>query len=98
MNNILEAEYSDWPSYVPQYLEDKTFAEDCDSELRAKIRQQADKFEFEESTGTLFRKIDDNNRALFIPFMARAELVDRRHRGTGHLGADAIYGLLRTRY
>lgn len=40
LNNILEAEYSDWPSYVPQYLEDQTLPAECDAELQAKIRQQ----------------------------------------------------------
>ena len=85
---------SDWPELLCDYLREGE-AKAFPAEWREKLKREKEFFKLEDDI--LFRKIDDH----FVPFVAfslRADLVDRFHHSNGHLGWEATFQLLKTRY
>lgn len=95
--NILAAEYSDWPKFLPEYLKNGTIPSDCPRELVDTIRRESTHFEYDNDQGILYRKLSNTERAAFCRFIRHADVVDQTHRGNGHLAPDSIWKILRKR-
>jgi len=97
VNVIQEDKYVDWPLLIPNYLQHREFNDDIPNEIQELIKKELDLFIYDESNELLLRKLDDNQTAPYIPFISRLDLVIKMHNAYGHIGADGIQELLRTR-
>jgi hypothetical protein len=93
---IWGTEYSDWPLYVYQYLRTGQIPEDCPEDLRRKVTNEAQHFVANDDN-EMFQKHPDGVLSPYVPFHLRADLVDKLHRGQGHLSTRDLTAILKTR-
>jgi transposase InsO family protein len=94
---IQEDKYVDWPLLIPHYLQHQEFKGDVPNEIQELITKELDQFIYDESNDQLLRKLNHEQTAPYIPFISRLDLVFKMHNAYGHIGADGIEELLRTR-
>jgi transposase InsO family protein len=94
---IEENQNLDWPLLIPHYLQHREFSDDVPNEIKELIKKELHMFIYDESHETLHRKLNDEQTAPYIPFISRLDLVLKMHNAYGHIGADGMQELLRTR-
>ncbi|CAF3028738.1 unnamed protein product [Rotaria sp. Silwood2] len=87
----------DWPLLIPHYLQHKQFSDDIPNEIKELIKKEIHLFIYDDSHETIFRKLNDEQTAPYIPFISRLDLVLKMHDAYGHIGVDGMQELLRTR-
>ncbi|CAF2747692.1 unnamed protein product [Rotaria sp. Silwood2] len=92
-----ENQYVDWPLLIPHYLKHEQFDADVPSNIQELIKKELHLFIYDESHETLCRKLNDDETAPYIPYISRLDLVLKMHDAYGHIGADGVQELLRTR-
>ncbi len=90
---VCEIDATDWPSQLMESL--STGEEPNDAELKELFQKEKENFEVEDEI--LYRK-DQGKRLAFVPFLFRADLIERTHRSLGHLGWQGVYENLKERY
>jgi len=94
---IEENQNLDWPLLIPHYLQTNEFSDDVPNEIKELIKKELHLFIYDESNETLHRRLNDEQTAPYIPFISRLDLVLNMHNAYGHIGADGMQELLRTR-
>ena len=87
----------DWPLLIPNYLQHQTFAVDVPKEIKDLMQRELHLFIYDKSQETLYCKLNDEETAPYIPFISRLDLVLKMHEAYGHIGAEGIQELLRSR-
>ncbi len=85
----------DWPTLIIELLENRPM--NVDEGLKDYLEKEKKNFEYDSETQALFRKVNGELK-MFIPYVARAELVYRVHAGNGHLHWKAVIERLREKY
>jgi transposase InsO family protein len=94
---IEENKHFDWPLLIPHYLQHEKFPDDVPDEVKELIKRELHLFIYDTSNETLHRKLNDERTAPYVPFISRLDLVLKMHNAYGHIGADGMQELLRTR-
>jgi len=97
LNSFMAIDQSDWPVHVATWLKTGTPSATCPPELADLVRKEKSNFVWDDNAGILFRILEDGSTAQFCQFADRADLVDKTHRGNGHLGTDTVLHLLKNR-
>jgi predicted aspartyl protease len=88
---------SDWPTSVISLFTGEDLPEGMSLESRKFLDEQKQYFEYDEDLGLLYRKLDEELKVPYIPFIARADYVARWHQGQGHVGWEEVYKFVKTR-
>lgn len=92
--NLIEE--SDWPSLYVRYKEEKDLIAKEEGDQVVELLEK-NKENFIVENDLVLKLKTDGSRVAFIPFISRADIVEKVHAGYGHLGGDATYNLLKTR-
>ena len=95
---VQQEECLDWPLSIPNYLQHRKFSNDVPITIQELIKNELGLFVYDESNEILLQKLNDKEKAPYVPFVSRLDLVIKMHNAYGHIGAEGIQELLRTRH
>jgi transposase InsO family protein len=91
---LQSAPSSEWADYMEEFLRSGKTPTD-DEKLSEKLKSERPNFVMIDDV--LHRKIDEAGTAPYVPFLFRADIIERMHNEYGHLGYPGLDGVLRYR-
>lgn len=86
---------SDWPEHMMEFLSTGELPQGISDKTKQLLCSERSKFNI---SGDILYRVDGNRRRAFVPFVFRADLMDKFHKSNGHLALSSTLELFKARY